>query len=560
MADILGFVGDTLVANPLLLLFLVAAIGYPLGRVKIGGAGLGVAAVLFVGLAFGATRPDMKLPELIYQMGLVLFVYTIGLAAGPGFFASLRGRGLRDNLFAVCMVVFAALLVLAAYYFFGLRGTEAAGLFTGVLTNTPALAAILDYLKGQAGAAANSPLLSDPVVAYSIVYPVSVIGMILAIYAASRLWKVDYHEEAERLRAAHTAGVEAVTGTDITNRTVRVTGRDGVIGKPVGALVAEHDLDVVFGRVLSGRKLSIVTEETAFHPGDLVTVVGSKAELERVTALLGTEYAEHLDADRRDLDFRRIFVSNPALAGHRLRDLDLPHRMGAVVTRMRRGDVDIIPHGDTVLELGDRVRVLTRKENMKAVTAYFGDSYKALSELDILSFSLGLALGLVLGMIPFPLPGGLTLKLGLAGGPLIMALVLGAQGHTGPVTWSLPYNADLMLRQLGLVLFLAGIGTRSGYDFFRTLSDGTGTSLLISGIVAVTLTALVTLWVGYKILGVPMGLLIGMLSGIQTQPATLGFAEEQAGNDLPNLGYARVFPFAAVSKILIAQLLVSLLT
>jgi putative transport protein len=234
--------------------------------------------------------------------------------------------------------------------------------------------------------------------------------------------------------------------------------------------------------------------------------------------------------------------------------------MDAVVTRIRRGDIELLPHGDTVLELGDRVRVLTARENLPAVTAYFGDSYKAVSEIDILSFSLGLALGLLLGLLPIPVPGGTSIKLGLAGGPLIMALVLGALGHTGPITWNLPYTSNLMLRQVGLVLFLAGIGTRAGYDFFQTLTKGGGLPLFLAAGAIVCVTAVVTLWVGYKLLKVPMGLLSGMLAALQTQPATLGFALEQAGNELPNIGYARVYPVAAVAKILAAQLLVTLLS
>jgi putative transport protein len=213
-----------------------------------------------------------------------------------------------------------------------------------------------------------------------------------------------------------------------------------------------------------------------------------------------------------------------------------------------------------MLELGDRVRVLTSQKNMPAVAAYFGDSYRALSEIDILSFSLGLALGMVLGLIPFPLPGGVTVKLGLAGGPLIMALVLGRVGHTGRINWCLPYNGNLMLRQVGLVLFLAGIGTRAGFDFYRTLVGGGGWPLLVAALVIVSLTGVLTLWIGHKVLKMPMGLLTGMLAGLQTQPATLGFALEQAGNELPNIGYARVFPVAAVAKILAAQVIVTLFT
>lgn len=555
MDSILNSLGQLLASNPLLLLFVVAAIGYPLGHIKIGGGSLGVAAVLFVGLAFGAVRPDLKLPEIIYQLGLVLFVYTVGLNSGPGFVASLRGKGLRDNLFVLAMIAGAGGLVLLTHTLLGLRGSQTAGLFSGALTNTPALAAVLDYLKGSPQAASNPQLLSDPVVTYSLAYPVSVLGMILAIYFTARLWKVDYAAEAHE---SAKEGLESVAGVDIKSRTIRVTRPDAE-GVQVSALVPKSDLNVVFGRVRNDGVVGIVTEHTRFREGDLVTAVGSEEDLDRVTAVLGETSHESFELDRSQLDYRRVFVSNPRLAGRRLRELDLPHRMDAVVTRVRRGDIELLPHGDTVLELGDRVRVLTARDNLPAVTSYFGDSYRALSEIDFLSFSLGLALGLVLGLIPFPVPGGHSIKLGLAGGPLIVALVLGALGRSGPITWSLPYSANMMLRQLGLVLFLAGIGTRAGYDFFQTLRAG-GLPILLAASGIVCLTALGTLWIGHRVLKMPFGLLSGMLAGLQTQPATLGFANEQAGNSLPDIGYARVFPVAAVAKILVAQALVTLLT
>lgn len=556
MDSILSSAGQILASNPLLLLFVVAAIGYPLGHIKIGGGSLGVAAVLFVGLAFGAMRPDLKLPEIVYMLGLVLFVYTVGLSSGPGFVASVRGKGLRDNLFVLTMIAGAAGLAVAAHALLGLRGSQTAGLFAGSLTNTPALAAVLDYLKGTPQAAGNPQLVSDPVVSYSLAYPVSVLGMIMAIYFAARLWKVNYAAEAHELAKE---GLESAAGVEIHNRTIRVVNPKAE-GVAVSKLVGGQDLNVVFGRVRSNGSLNIVTQDTRFRMGDLVTAVGSAEDLDRATLVLGETCGEGLELDRHELDYRRIFVSNPKLAGQRLRELDLPHRMDAVITRIRRGDVELLPNGNTVLELGDRVRVLTAVENLPAVTRYFGDSYRAVSEIDILSFSLGLALGLLLGLVPIPVPGGPGIKLGLAGGPLIMALVLGALGRTGPITWSLPYTANLMLRQVGLVLFLAGIGTRAGYDFYQTLTAGGGVPIFLAAAGIVCVTALVTLWIGHKVLKVPMGLLSGMLAALQTQPATLGFALEQAGNELPNIGYARVFPVAAVAKIVVAQLLVTLLT
>jgi putative transport protein len=301
--------------------------------------------------------------------------------------------------------------------------------------------------------------------------------------------------------------------------------------------------------------LTVVTRETRLAPGDLITAVGTHAALTQVAAALGEVSDERLEFDRSQLDYRRIFVSNPRLAGHRLRDLNLPQQFGALITRVRRGDVELLPTGELTLELGDRVRVLTDRRQMPAVTAFFGDSYRALSEIDVLTFSLGLGLGLLVGLIPLPLPGGAVLRLGLAGGPLLVALALGAVGRTGSLVWSLPYSANLTLRQIGLILFLAGVGTRSGYHFVATLGQDGGLAIFAAGAALTSLAALVTLWVGYRVLRIPLGVLSGLLAGLQTQPAVLGFALEQTQNDLPNLSYATVYALATIAKIVLAQLL-----
>jgi len=543
-----------LIDNPLLLLFVVAAIGYPLGRIKIRGINLGVAAVLFTGLAIGALHPDLKLPEIIYLLGLVLFVYTVGLSSGPGFFASFRRKGLRDNLFVVGMLMFAAALAFAAHRSLHLKATLTAGIFAGSLTNTPALAGILEYIKSYmpAGGASLDQVLAEPVVGYSITYPVGVVGMILTIALMQRIWKTDY---AAEVQALHDLGV---TNEPILNRTVRVTHPE-VTGETIREMVSAHQLDVIFGRMKRGDQLMLVHGKTCLQVGDLVSVVGTQPNLDRVMAHLGEPSAVRIELDRSEFDYRRIFVSNPDLASRRLRDLNLQHQLGAIVTRVRRGDIELLPRGETVLELGDRVRVLTHRERMDEVSSFFGDSYRALSEIDILTFSLGLALGLLLGIVPIPLPGGIIFRLGFAGGPLIMALILGALGRTGPMVWSLPYSANLTLRQIGLVLFLAGIGTRSGYAFVTTFAQGGGILLFAAGAGITCVTALATLWAGHQLLKIPLSLLIGMLSGLQTQPAVLGFALEQTGNDLPNIGYATVYPIATIAKIFLAQLLLMLL-
>jgi putative transport protein len=425
-------------------------------------------------------------------------------------------------------------------------------MYAGSLTNTPALAGVLEQIKGYASAAQLDQMLAEPVIGYSVTYPMGVIGLLIAIGVLQRVWKIDYRAEEQRQRDL--AGVNR----HIYNRTIHVT-RPDACGHPVHELIRTQRWDVIFGRVRQSDELGLVHGWTKFSSGDLVTVVGAQEELDRVSEFLGEESTEHLELDRSELDYRRIIVSNPKVAGHQLHDLNLPQRYGAVVTRVRRGDVEFLPHGDTMLELGDRIRVLTSRNNLDAVSSFFGDSYRAVSEIDILSFGVGLALGLIVGLIPIPLPGGTTLRLGFAGGPLIVALILGYIERTGPIVWTLPYNANLTLRQFGLVLFLAGIGTRSGYAFITTFSQSGGLAIFVAGALITCTTAFVTLFVGYKLLKIPMSIMTGILSGQHTQPAALGFALEQARNDLPNIGYATVYPLATIAKIVLAQLLLTVL-
>ena len=541
---------DLFATTPLLLLFVVAALGYLLGHINVGGASLGVAGVLFAGLAVGALDPGLRLPDLIYQLGLVLFVYTVGLSSGTAFFTSLRGRGLRYNMLVLAIILVAAGLASAAYFTLGLTAAQAAGVFTGSLTNTPALAGVVEYLKL---AGVSDLTLSEPVVGYSLAYPISVLGMILAIYTAQRVWHINYRTEAGN--DAHKSNGDADTsGAEIINRTILV-GPQYQSQQTISELVTSQGWDLMFSRLRRGGSLALVGGKAVLQPGDLVTAVGNSAELDKATAYLGQASRQHLDADRTELDFRRVYASSSRVVGRRLRDIDLPGRLGAMVTRIRRGDIEIVPHGGTVLEPGDAVRVLTTNENIPKVSAFFGDSYRMASEIDILSFSLGIASGVLLGLLPIPLPGGITITLGLAGGPLIVALALGALGRTGPVVWTLPFSANLMLRQLGLILFLAGIGTRSGYVFYSTLTSGRGYGVLLAGIVIVAFSAFTTLWIGHRFMRIPMGILTGIMAGMQTQPATLAFALQQSNDEQPNIGYSIVYPIAVIAKIVIAQLL-----
>lgn len=526
-----------LLENPLLLLFGVAAVGYLAGKVRLFGVSLGVAAVLFAGLAVSALAPELRLPEIVHQLGLVLFVYTLGLSSGPGFFASFRRRGLRDNGFGLAMLLAAAATAWAAGRLAGLSAPSTAGLFSGALTNTPALAAVVQALHDAGGA-----LSDEPVVAYSVAYPMGVLGVIGALAIGRRLSTL--HAPLKPERAA------------LASVTVRIEAASA-IGRTAAELREALPSTVLFGRLQRGEALQVVLDGTRFASGDLVTLVVVGEALPKILPLLGPIAERAIDLDRSKLDFRRIFVSRAEVVGETLAELQLPQRFGAIVTRVRRGDVELLPDAQFVLEPGDRVRVLAPRDRIDAVSRFFGDSYKALAEIDVITFGLGIAVGLLLGSIAVPLPHDASFRLGFAGGPLLVGLVLGRLGRTGPLVWSLPFSASITLRQIGLVLFLAGLGTRSGASFLQTLRTGPGLSLFLAGAAVTLTTSLLALLVGRLLLKLPYDTLAGMVAGLHTQPAALAFAAEQSGDDRPNAGYAAVFPMAMMAKILLAQLLLS---
>jgi putative transport protein len=288
----------------------------------------------------------------------------------------------------------------------------------------------------------------------------------------------------------------------------------------------------------------------------VVVAVGNAEAQERARLLFGEEAMESIPDGLDGIMYRRFYVSNKSIVGKTIREAQTHMQVPATITRLRRGDVEFIPTPDTALELGDRVRVVLRTSDLERVTRHFGDSVKSISETDYLSLSLGIVLGVFLGMIPIPLPNGLTFKLGFAGGPLIAGLVLGRLQRTGPISWEIPFNANLVLRQVGLVFFLAGIGTKAGSGLLSTLSVG-GWQLLLAGAAVTTTVTVCTIIVGYKYFKLPMAAVMGMMSGIQTQPAVLAYSSQQTESDQPNIWYATVYPAAMVAKIILAQLIVS---
>ena len=539
------------------LLFTVVGLGYFLGAIRVRGFSLGIAAVLFVGLVFGALDPQaFVLPEVIYVLGLILFVYTVGLQSGPIFFNLFRRQWVKLTALALLATVGAALATVAATRALGIAAPVAAGLFCGSLTNTPALAAAIEALRNSVaplglGAQATRTLLDGPTVGYSVAYPFGVIGLILAMQLATKLRRPDFAEEQRRARKASGLATE-----EPLVREVRVTNAQ-LIGKRYGEVMLTDLTGMIFTRRKRGEQIDLVTPELALEEGDVLVGVGSAASVKKAELLIGPTVTEAVERLSPGIEYRDLVVINRKVAGTEIAELAALVGRPVIVSRIRRGGVQIAPLADTTLELGDQIRVVAHRDALERVTQVTGNPLKDVSEADFLSYSLGLVLGVAVGMIPIPFFGGRVIQLGFAGGPLVVGLLLGRVGRTGPVVWTMSSNASLTLRQLGILFFLAAVGTRAGGSFVHTLTHQ-GVSLLLAGMLVTALSAGLILVLARKLFHLDAISSYGILAGIHTQPAALAFASAHTGSDSTNISYAAVYPVALIAKIVIAQVLVGL--
>ena len=522
---------ELLTGAPLLALFLVLTVGTALGAVRVAGVSIGPGGALFAGLALSAWLPGIAgtVPDLVGTLGLTLFAYTIGLAGGPSFFGGLR-RNARAILAAVVAVILVAVLAALLGPLLGLSTSDVAGVYAGAMTNTPGLAAAVDATGS-----------TEPVVGYSISYPFGILGVLLAI-VLGQAWNRRRPTREDRQPPEPAA-----------YRTVLVTTEDL---PSLDELRDFEGAELVFSRL--ARDGSQWTPELEERPrtGDLLTVIGPAPALEGFTERVGEASEDDLPLDRREVDFQRVVLSNTRYAGVSVAELDLD-RFDAIAGFVRRGDVDLVARPDLVVELGDRIRVVAPRDRIAEVAAELGNSERAAVVADPIGFSLGLLLGLALGVVPIALPG-MTLTLGTAAAPLLVGLVLGRIGHTGPVSWQLPYATNQGLRQLGILLFLATVGLSAGPDLTEALTSGRGLPLFTLGVVLTSALAAAVLVIA-RLLQFGGPRVAGTLAGVQNQPAILAFAIERTdGDDRVNLAYALLFPPTFVVKILATQVLASL--
>jgi len=462
-----------LLHNEPLLLFLVIGVGYLLGQIRIGSFKLGVAGVLFAGLFFGAWHPPNTAPpdqRAVMEIGLILFVYAVGLTSGAGFFASLRLRGVRFNLAVLAGLISGAIVGVALGRMMGLNITVISGAYCGGLTNTPALAAVTELLRGR-----MPQQVSDPTVGYSLTYPIGVFSVLIIYQLFVALKRRELKAEQEKV-AAMAAGAERVVVKNfvVTNPTL--------FNRAIGELRVQEATGVIISRVRHEGDLFVPTKYTLLKEDDIIVAVGKQADIEKAAEYFGAESHERLELSRENIEMRRVLVSNKALVGKSIAELELDRRFNAQITRLRRADIDMLALPDITLELGDRLRVVMPRQLVGEVSRFFGDSERMVAQLDFTALTLGIVIGVLVGMIPIPMPGGGSVKLGIAGGPLVVALILGKWGRTGPIVWQIPLEANQTLRHIGLLFFLAGVGIGAGDRFLTTLRS-TGPQLLGLGLV-----------------------------------------------------------------------------
>ncbi|NLE99014.1 MAG: transporter [Propionibacterium sp.] len=524
---------EILAATPLLTLFLAVALGTLVGAIPFGPVKFGPAGALFVGLAIGALDP--RLGEgfgLVQSIGLALFVYTIGLAAGASFFRDLRKQAPLMLGATVLLAVYAGLVVVAAKLT-GLGPPIAGGLFAGSLTATPALAAATSATGGS----------TDPAVGYAITYPIAIIVTILAVTFVVR-------KKLPAPRDPDAPGGALVAITVELTRELHVSEIPGIAEIP-----GQAGGEVRVSYLLRDGHMSVAAPGELLRPGDRVVLVGIPSGVRLAADHLGHEVAEHLVDDRSAVDFRRFVVSNPAVAGRTVNDLKIPARFDGLLTRVRRGDDDLLAHAEMRIQLGDRVRVVAPKERLDELSLLFGDSERKVTEVDFWSMGLGIALGVAVGVIAIPL-GSASLALGSAAGPLIVGLILGYFDRTGPLVWAIPSAANLTIRQLGLVVFLAAVGLASGQAFASTAFSWVGIKI---GLVAIVLLAIVLVlfwWLG-RLVGLSTARVAGGMAGFIGQPAILSHVQAHIDDDRTEAGYSALFALGIIVKILLVQFVVA---
>jgi putative transport protein len=537
-------------AEPILVISLTAILGLLIGSIRIRGIKLGVAGMLFSGLLlghFGLTL-EPHLMSFLKEFGLALFVFTVGLQLGPGFFNSLKKDGLKLNALAVLIVLSgAAIVFVAGHFWLGWDIGALAGVFSGSTTNTPSLGAAQQAMAGMDDSRGQAAM------AYAVAYPFGVIGIILVIVLMRVFFRIDPARELAQLKEQLSRGSE-----EPQRATLRVENPN-LEGVPIRQIPGLGDEGVVVSRIRrrDEREVQIANPDTILHAGDLILAIGTPAQLERATLGVGSRVDEDLRKAPGNLIAKRVIVTHKDMIGKTIAATRIHERFGVTVSRVSRQDMILTAMPDVKLQFGDMLNLVGEEAAIEQAGKALGNSVHQLNETSFASIFIGITVGILFGLYPWNLPGmPAPLRLGLAGGPLIIAILMGRLGRVGPLVIHMPINANTAFRELGIIFFLACVGLGAGGKFVETAFSAAGLQWMALGAVVTTVPLLIAGFIGRKLMKLNYLTLSGVLAGSMTDPPALAFSTKLTKSDYPSLAYANVYPLTMLLRILVAQIAV----
>ena len=548
------------IAHTILLFAIVIATGLLLGRFKIKGVSIGTTWILFLGILLShfGFRGDPIALSFMKDFGLILFVFSIGLQVGPGFFQSFKKGGVTMNLLAAGMILLAVLVTLAIHWITGESLTTMVGVMSGAVTNTPGLGAAQQTLSDAmvaegatrlAASEASASLAS----AYAVAYPIGVLGVIFIVLLLKGICKVDVTKERKSLEK------EEASTQDAARRMHCEVENPAVFGRRISDVVGDMSDKFVISRLMRNGEISIPGPDTVLQKGDKVLVVTSQANVDAVRIVFGEEIPMHLDDwvhQDEHLVTRRLAITKSSLTGKRLSELHIREKYGVSVTRVLRTGVELVARPNLILQMGDSILVVGTESDINHVASIVGNKPETLSHPNLVPIFFGIALGVIFGSLPITFPGiPQPVKLGLAGGPLIIAILLGHFGPKWRITTYTTLSANMMIREIGISIFLAAVGLGAGENFVSSVMNG-GYWWILYGALITLIPVFLTGLVAHLVFKLNFYQICGLLSGGNTDPAVLAFAQDAYGTDYTSINYATVYPLSMFLRVLAAQLLV----
>lgn len=542
------------VGHSILLLSFVIALGIQLGKIKIFGVSLGITFVLFVGIIMGHFGITIN-PHVIHffqEFGLILFVYSVGMQVGPGFFSSFRQGGITLNMLACGVIFLGVLTTIVIHYVTNIPMPTMVGILSGAVTNTPGLGAAQQAFSDMHGVSDNSIPMG-----YAVAYPLGVIGIILSTIIIRYVFRISFQKENEMLEKEDNSHANGAIPISL------VVKNPAIFNKKVREIssLLEHR-DFVISRIWrdNDKKIEMVSADTVLQENDKVFVITTEQDAETLKIFIG----EAIDMERKqwirmESQFinRRILITKPELNGKHLGDLKLRKLYGINITRINRAGVDLVAKPNLTLQVGDRVNVVGTEASIANVEKVLGNSLKRLNEPNLIAIFVGIALGIFLGSIPMTFPGiPQPIKLGLAGGPLIVAILISRFGYHYKLITYTTQSANFMLREVGIAMFLACVGLRAGDGFVDTIINDGGFAWIGYGVIITMLPLLIIGFIARYFFKINYFTLMGLIAGSTTDPPALAYSNQTAGNDAPSVGYATVYPLTMFLRVLTAQLLI----